>query len=65
MTTNTKTVTDRDVRTQIIASLAGRESEFDVDLLVDSFISRWGCIDMDSVPEDIEAYWGLVSDCAY
>ncbi len=62
--TNTIT-TDRDVRTQITAALAGREAEFDIELLTEGFISRWGCVDIDAIPCDAEEFWTLVADCAY
>lgn len=57
------TITATDVRAQITASLGKRVATVDLDLLEESFISRWGRVRIEVIPEDIEAYWSLVSDC--
>ncbi len=52
------TFTDHDLRDQVIASLDGREDDFDVPGIVDEVQSAYGTVHIDKVPHAI--YWGIV-----
>lgn len=58
-------MTDKDVRAQVIASLDGRELDYDVDKIVDGFVARWGVVSIDDESVDPTEYWtGLVVGAA-
>jgi len=51
-------ITDRDMRTQVIAALDGRDAEFDVYAIVEDIHERYGLIDVETVDHDV--FWLIV-----
>jgi hypothetical protein len=56
------TRTAEDVRHEVITSLAGSESEFNVDGIVDAIVSNYGLDSIDDIPSN--AYWTIVENNA-
>lgn len=55
-------MTDEDLRNQVIETLSGEESDFNVSGIVAEFIDRYGVVSVDTI--DGEQYWSVVNENA-
>lgn len=53
------TITDHDMRTAVIETLAGTAGDYDIRGIVDEIQRVYGTVDIDAVPS--EAYWEIVA----
>lgn len=53
------TFTDRDMRTQVVDTLPGLESDYDVNAIVDELQLKYGTVLIDTIPSG--DYWAVVS----
>lgn len=51
-------ITDHDIATQVIQTLADHVGDFDVDGIVHAIVDGYGLVDIDIIPD--EEYWMLV-----
>jgi hypothetical protein len=51
-------ITDRDIRTQVIASLQDEADEFNVEAIVDEIRANYGLVDIEAI--ETGAYWAIV-----
>ena len=51
-------ITDHDIATQVIQTLADHVNDFDVDGIVRAIVDGYGLVDIDIIPD--EEYWMLV-----
>ena len=54
----TNTFTDRDLRQQVIESLAGDEAEYNIPAIVDAIQREYGTVDTGTI--ECEDYWRIV-----
>ena len=57
----TSTFTDRDLRRQVIESLAGDEAEYNICAIVDAIQAKYGTVRIDAIER--EEYWNIVRKC--
>jgi len=54
------TITDRDMREQVTTSLEPYEEDYDVNAIVDEIQAKYGTININKFPDDVEVYWTIV-----